>query len=303
MKDKIISIFGGTGFVGKYVVNILAKEGARIKIITRYPNRAHSLYPSMSPGQIACTYGDISKLETIDPAITGADIVINLVGILYENKKQHFDSIHARGAEIIAKSATKHGIERLIHVSALGIDQPGSSHYSRSKLTGEKAVLEAFNRATILRPSVIFGPEDNFINRFSTLVRYFPILPLAFGGATKFQPVYVEDVAKAALHVLQQESSCGKIYEIGGPEILTLTEIIRMIAKELHRHPIILPLPYRMAMAQALLLEQFPAPLLTRDQVRLLQQDNIINHQAIGLLELGITPTPLSAIIPKYVKI
>lgn len=302
MSQQVVTIFGGSGFLGRYIVQELAEKGYRIKVATRFPDDSLFLKPSGTVGQIAPIFADIRDADSINKAIKGSDIVINAIGILYEKGKQRFAKVHAQGAEAIAKAAKKEGVTKLIHISALGVDQPSKSKYARTKHDGEKAVLKAFKDATILRPSVVFGPEDNFFNMFASLARFLPALPLIGGGKTKFQPVYAGDIAKAVVAAIKNDKAQGKTYELGGPEILDFKEIMQYVLRETKQCRFLVPLPFSVASLEAFFLEFFPKPLLTRDQVKLLKVDNVVSKKAKGFKDLGIEPTALDAIVPEYLE-
>lgn len=305
---KTICVFGGTGFLGKYIVQILARQGWRIKIATRHPESAYDLKTYGNVGQIvplACNYHDGID---IDNAVMGCDAVINLIGILYEKNKNSFTRIHVDIPEQIAKSCAKHGVKSLVHLSALGVDkgtQKTRSKYANSKLAGEKVVRDAFPMAAILRPSVIFGPGDGFFNLFAKLAACLPALPLIGGGKTKFQPVYAGDVATAAGKIVEEmhqgkKAYGGKIYELGGPEIMNFKEIYHRLFKEINRTRKLIALPWGVAKLQATFLGLLPKPLLTRDQVKSLKTDNIVSKGALGFGDLGIAPTAMQSVLSDY---
>ncbi len=298
--QQTITIFGGTGFVGRALVRHLAKSGALIRIPTRNPDKALRLKPCGRVGQIvpiACSLKDKASLQA---AIAGSDIVINLVGILYEKGGSGFERLHAALPAQLGEIAAKAGVKQFVHLSAIGAKKESESTYARSKAAGEMGLRKAFPAATILRPSIIFGPDDGFFNLFAEMALFLPALPLIGGGHTKFQPVYVEDVAAAIAAVLKQEQAAGKTYELGGPQIYSFKELLVMMLAEIGRPRLLLPLPYPLAMVQAALLSLLPKPLLTQDQVRLLKQDNVVTEGAQSLANLGISPTALELILPTY---
>jgi uncharacterized protein YbjT (DUF2867 family) len=297
---KFITIFGGSGFLGRHIVRALAKDGWRIRVAVRRPNTAHFLRPMGRVGQIQLLKTNIADDGSVDAAMRGADAAVNLVGILAPSGSQRFRTLHAEGAERIARAATAHRAVRLLHVSALGASADSPSLYARSKAEGEERVRAAFPGATIFRPSIMFGPEDDFFNRFAWLARLSPILPLIGGGHTRFQPVYVGDVAQAALNALNDPTSEGRIFELGGPEVLTFKEIMQMVLKQTHRKRLLMPVPFAVARVQAAVLGLLPKPLLTLDQVKLLQRDNVVADGALGLRDLGIAPIAAEAILPSY---
>ncbi|MEQ9814347.1 MAG: complex I NDUFA9 subunit family protein [Azospirillaceae bacterium] len=295
-----VTIFGGSGFIGRYIVQQLARRGHRVIVAARHPDRALFLKPLGTVGQIEPVFCNVRDDLLVEAALRQADIVINLVAILHESGRQTFQAVHVEAAERIARLAARNGASRLIHVSAIGADPAAQSHYARTKGEAEQAVLAAFPDATILRPSIVFGPEDAFFNRFAGMARYSPFLPLIGGGRTRFQPVYVGDVADAAMAALDDRASRGRTYELGGPQVFTFRELMRFILKETRRKRLLLPIPWWLARIQGAVLGLLPNPLLTSDQVRLLRRDNVVSDGAAGLGDLGIDPTGIAAIVPTY---
>jgi uncharacterized protein YbjT (DUF2867 family) len=301
MRNRLFTIFGGTGFIGRYVVERLADRGARILVISRSP-RSHGrhLQPLGSVDQIVVQSADLSSETALRRAVAGAAGVINLIGILYETGRQQFAEVQGALAGRIAVAAQAEGVERLVQISAIGADPGSASAYARSKAEGERRVHEAFPGATILRPSIVIGPEDSFFNRFAALARVLPALPLIGGGGTRFQPVYVGDVAQAVVAALERDDAPGKIYELGGPRIYTFAELMRYMLQVLGRRRLLVNVPFAIATLQARFLELLPEPLLTRDQVELLKRDNVVSPGITGLEVLGVTPTPIELIVPQY---
>lgn len=297
--QKIITIVGGTGFVGHYVVRQLARSGYTIRVISRNPDAALELKTSGDVGQIVLMKGDLAKPESLAGKLDGSYAVINLVGILFESGRQTFTRLHAQGSEKLAQLAKAAGAKRFIHVSSLGIDK-ASGQYAHSKAVGEKAVLAAFPEATVLRPSVVFGPEDNFFNQFAAISSLAPVLPLIGGGHTRFQPVYAGDVAKAIETCLTRDDVQGQVYELGGPQIYTLKEIFEYILKITGRHRALLPIPFGIASIMGTFGEILPRPPLTRDQVTLLRHDNVVSAGARTLSHLDIHATAIDVIVPDY---
>jgi uncharacterized protein YbjT (DUF2867 family) len=297
MTNQLVTVFGGSGFLGRHTVRALARAGFRIKVATRHPNRAFFLRPLGSVGQIDFVKCDVAEQESVARAMLGAQAVVNLTGILFE-KGQTFEEVQADGAANIAKSAAAAGVGALVHVSAIGANLESDSGYAVSKAEGEQAVREAFPKAVILRPSIIFGPEDGFFNKFAGLARFVPALPLIGGGRTRFQPVFVGDVAQAIVTGLSRQD--GRTYELGGPSIYSFKELMQLILKETERRRVLVPLPFGLAMLKAAFLQILPKPLLTMDQVRLLKKDNVVSQTAVGLTDLGITPTSVEAVVPSY---
>ncbi|MDE3015729.1 MAG: complex I NDUFA9 subunit family protein [Pseudomonadota bacterium] len=302
MENLIITIVGGTGFLGRYVVRDLARAGYRLRVIARHPDAALFLKTACSPGRIVLERGDIVRPESLAHKIGGSWAVVNLAGILHESGRQTFSAVHARGPEKLAEMARAAGVSRFIHVSALGVGESQGSTYARSKLLGEKAVLAAFPSATILRPSIIFGTEDNFFNRFAQMARFSPVLPLIGGGRTRLQPVYAGDAAKAVLACLARADGAGCIYELGGPQIYTFRELMEYILHVTGRRRALVSVPFSVASCKAAFLELLPRPPLTRDQVRLLRADNVVALSALTFADLGISPTAMEMIVPEYLS-
>lgn len=297
MNTNLVTIFGGSGFLGRHTVRALARAGWRIKVATRHPNSAFFLRPLGSVGQIDFVKCDVGDADSVARAVKGANAVVNLTGILFE-KGQSFEEVHAEGAANVAKAAAEAGVASLVHVSAIGADTGSDAHYAVSKAEGEQAVREAFPRAVILRPSVIFGPEDGFFNKFAGLARILPGLPLIGGGKTRFQPVFVGDVAGAIRMALSRQD--GRTYELGGPTIYSFKELMQLTLREIGRKRLLVTVPFGIASLKAMFLQLLPNPPLTVDQVRLLKKDNVVSATAPGLADLGITPTSVEAVIPSY---
>jgi uncharacterized protein YbjT (DUF2867 family) len=310
----VATVFGGSGFIGRHVVQRLAAAGWRVRVATRDPEGATFLRPRGDVGQVEPVYADLNKEFSVQAAVLRADLVIDLVGILFERGRQRFDALHAEGAARVAQAAKAAGVKQLVYVSALGADAQSSSSYARSKAQGEQAVLAAFPQAVILRPSVVFGPEDDFFNRFAALTDFSPVLPVfvkdgftfkglkldLFGsGGCKFQPVYVGDVADAVLAVLTPGHG-GKIYELVGPAVYSMKQIMELTLRTINRHRVLLPLPMIAAKLQAALLQYLPKPPLTPDQVKLLEVDNIARGKLPGLADLGLTAQDAEGIVPNY---
>jgi NADH dehydrogenase len=250
-------------------------------------------------GQIQIVKANVQDEAAVRAALKGADAAINLVAVLYQSGNQRFDALHVEAAERIARVAAELGVKRLLHVSGLGITD-SAAHYAQTKTLGEERVRAAFPGATIFRPSTVFGPEDDFFNKFGWLARLSPALPLIGGGKTKFQPVFVGDVARATVKVLGDATTAGKIYELGGPEIMTLKEVMQLTLKETRRNRLLLPIPFGLARIKAVALGLLPKPLLTLDQVRMLESDAVVSDGALTFRDLGIVPEAPGAIIPSY---
>ena len=302
--DTLVTVFGGSGFLGRNVVRALCKRDYRIRVAVRRPELAGHLQPLGRVGQIHAVQANLRYPASVEAAMRDSHAAINLVGILAEGGAQTFEAVQAAGAGSVAKAASAAGA-RMVHVSAIGADENSLSHYARSKAAGEKAVLAEVPSATILRPSIVFGPEDQFTNRFAALARMSPALPLIGGGMTKLQPVYVGDVATAVADAVDGKTRDGATYELGGPEVLTMREIMEIILAVIDRKRMLVSLPFGLAKLQALLLQFAPGPLkLTPDQVELLRFDNVVSHTAkaagLTLEGLGIAADSLEAIAPQY---
>lgn len=300
MKYTTATVFGGTGFVGRQIVRELARRGIVVKVATRVPERAYFLRPYGFPGQVVPLVCNYSDRKSIEGAIKGSDYVVNCIGVLHERRKGDFRRAHNEIPAAIAEFCKAQKVEAFVHISAAGIEED-SSRYAKTKLEGEKAVQQAFPKAVILRPSVIFGPDDEFFNKFASLARMMPALPLIGGGQTRFQPVFVGDVADAALACLTGgEEFTGRIFELGGPEVLTFREIYERLFKYTHRRRRLVSLPWKIAGVQACILGLLPKPLLTRDQVMSLKADHVVGKEALKLQDLGITPTAMDLVLPTY---
>jgi len=300
-QGKQITIFGGSGFIGRNIVRELAQKGARIEVACRDVEAAKFLKVQGVVGQVTPVHVDVTEGEgAIAPAVEGADMVINLCGILHESGRNRFDAVQGTAPGLIASAAAKAGAAKFLHVSAIGADPNSESRYARSKAAGEQAVRGAFPAATTLRPSVVFGPDDDFFNRFGAMAESFPFLPLIGGGKTRFQPVYVDDVADAALKALETDDAAGKTYELGGPKIYAFRELMELVVAQTGRDRPLVNIPFWLASIEAAFLEWLPTPPLTRDQVKLLKTDNVVSEGALTLADLGITPTACEAILPTY---
>ncbi|MBR2692113.1 MAG: complex I NDUFA9 subunit family protein [Aquamicrobium sp.] len=300
---KLVVVFGGSGFVGRHVVRALAMRGYRIRVACRRPDLAGHLQPLGNVGQIQPIQANVRVRWSVDHAVQGADHVVNLVGILYESGRQRFGAVQDFGARAIAEAARSVGAG-MTHVSALGANVDSESAYARTKALGEKAVLETVPDAVIYRPSINFGPEDDFFNRFAAMARFSPALPLLGGGKTRLQPVYVGDVAEAIARSVDGAVEGGKIYELGGPKVLTFKECMQEMLAVIERKRLLVSVPWWAARLQASILELLPKPLLTNDQVTQLQSDNVVSDEAIKegrtFAATGITPRTIGAILPSY---
>ena len=302
----LVTIFGGSGFVGRYIARRMAKEGWRVRVAVRRPNEALFVKPYGAVGQVEPILCNVRDDDSVRAATEGAEAVVNCVGILVESGKNGFNLVQHHGAARIALAATAAGVARLVHVSAIGADPRSGSTYAASKGAGEAAVLGRFPDAVILRPSVIFGAEDQFFNRFAAMARLGPVLPVV-GAATRFQPVYVDDVAQAAAMGVTGAAKPG-LYELGGPDVMTFRDLMTLMLKVIDRRRLVLNVPFPVAnlmgggfdLLQALSLGLFTNGVLTRDQVRNLRRDNVVSGAAMTFADLGITPTPMEAVLPEY---
>ncbi len=300
MQNKTVTVVGGTGFVGRYVVELLAKKGYLVRVIARDAESGQHIKTGGDVGQITLVSGDIAKPESLKGRLDHSFAVVNLAGILFETGRQKFEGVQARGAARLAELAHEAGAERFVHVSAIGADSASKSKYAKTKAAGENAVKGAFPQATILRPSVIFGAEDMFFNKFAAMARVLPFLPLIGGGKTKFRPVYVLDVAQAVLAVLERNGVQGRTFELGGPKVYSFRELLEFIGKTTGRRRALLGVPFGVASLLAAFTGRLPDPPLTRDQVTLLKSDNVVSGTAKKLADLGIIPQPLENIVPIY---
>src|ERR1700722_11466418 len=303
-QDTLVTVFGGSGFLGRSVVRALAKREYRIRVAVRRPELAGHLQPLGKVGQIHAVQANLRYPASVQAAMRDSHVAINLVGILAEGGAQTFDAVQGKGAETVAQAAGAVGA-RMVHISAVGADENSAAGYARAKAAGEKAVRAAIPAATILRPSVVFGPEDQFTNRFAALARLSPALPLIGGGVTRMQPVYVGDIATAVADVVDGKTKAGATYELGGPEVLTMREIMEIILATVERHRMLVSLPFGLAKLKAMFLQFAPGALkLTPDQVTLLRSDNVVSDAAkaagLTLEGLGIQADSLEAIAPQY---
>ncbi|MET0182738.1 MAG: complex I NDUFA9 subunit family protein [Caulobacterales bacterium] len=307
MKGDLIVVFGGSGFLGKQVVRALVKRGKRVRVPMRRPHLGHELRVTGDVGQVQLMQANVRFPDSVARAMEGASGVVNCVGILGEGGAQSFGGVHREGAENIAEAAKAAGVTRFVQVSAIGANARSASAYARSKAAAEKAVLDIIPTAAILRPSIIFGPEDNFFNRFADMAKFAPALPLIGGGKTKFQPVYVGDVAEAIANALDLESARGKVFELGGPNVYSFKQLLEYVTREIDRPRFLLPLPFFAAQPLGMLLDAsfrllpfWDAP-LTGDQVTLLKKDNVVGEGARTLADLGVTEVEsVESIVPTY---
>lgn len=296
---KVATVFGGAGFIGRYLVPHLARAGYIVRIAGRDTERAAGLRPMGRPGQIVPIYAPLTEPAAIARAIDGAEVVVNLVGILAEKRRGDFARIQGTGPRLIGDEAARAGVRHLVHLSAIGASGTSKSGYGRSKAAGETSVTAGFPGAVILRPSIVFGPEDQFFNRFGAMAQSFPMMPVV-SGATRFQPVYAGDVAAAIVAALALSADAPRVYELGGPQVLTFREILAYILEKTGRNRPLLAIPPGLARLQAKLLERLPGKLLTTDQLEMLGHDNVVSGTLPGLAALGITPTPIDLVVPAY---
>jgi NADH dehydrogenase len=288
MRSRRTAVFGGSGFVGRYVVQRLAARGDVVPVGCRHAEDAKFLMTLGQVGQIAAVNIAIDDAELLPAFLAGSEAVVNCVGILAERGSQTFERVHHQGPARLARLAREAGVGRLVHISAIGADPRSTSAYARSKAAGEAAVRDAFPTATILRPSIVFGPEDQFFNRFATIAMISPVLPLIGGGRTRFQPVYVGDVADAVVRCLEDPASAGRTYELGGPLVYTFRELLELLLDEIRRKRLLVEVPFGIAEFQARLMSILPNPPLTPDQVELLKRDNVVSSSALTLATLGV---------------
>jgi uncharacterized protein YbjT (DUF2867 family) len=305
MSSSLVTVFGGSGFLGRHTVRALAKAGYRIRVAVRRPTAAYFLMPMGTVGQIQAVKCNVADPDQVAAALKGADIAINLTGLLFERGEQSFETLHVEAAKAIATAAAEGGVRTLVHVSAIGADRDSASSYACTKGEGELALREAFAAATILRPSVVFGPEDRFFNKFAWLARLSPALPLIGGGRTRFQPVFVGDVAQAILRAVELPEARGRTYELGGPSVYSFKALMQVLLHETGRKRLLVPIPFFAARIKAFFLQMSTIvgiePLLTMDQVTLLEHDNVVHEGTPGLAALGISPVGLEAVLPSYI--
>jgi uncharacterized protein YbjT (DUF2867 family) len=300
---KTITIFGGTGFVGRYLVSNLIDLGIKINILSRRPEEASFLKVGASLGQISIFKGSHRNKSLIEELVKNSDAIVNLTGILHEKKSKDFKNLHTNFPAFLGELAAKYKIKKFIHISALSVEKNSLSKYAVSKFTGENLLKSNFQAATIIRPSVIFGAEDNFFNKFAKLMAFSPFLPVIGNGKTKFQPVYVDDVANAIVKILSYNRYDHGIYEIGGPDIINFAEIMQLILDITKRNRMLLRIPFPAAYIFALFAELLPDPLITRDQLKLMRFDNVTSQKTKTLFDLGIQPKSISEIVPSYLEI
>ncbi len=305
-REDIISVIGGSGFIGRHAVGVLAARGWRVRVICRRPELAQFLQPLGAPGQIAFARADVKDADSIRKAAAGSVAVVNLVGILAERGRQTFEAVHVKGAAAAAAAAREVGARIFIHVSAIGADQNSPSAYGRSKAMGEREARRIFPEAVILRPSIVVGPEDQFFNRFAAMARLSPALPLIGGGTTRFQPVYVVDIARAVARLVENDGFAGEVLELGGPEAFSFRELMQYMLRVIRRRRLLLSIPFGLAKAMAWPAQFLPGAPLTPDQVEMLRKDNVVSEAARAegrtFEGLGIEPEGIEAVVPPYLE-
>ncbi|MFO1075203.1 MAG: complex I NDUFA9 subunit family protein [Geminicoccaceae bacterium] len=302
MRSKVVTVFGGSGFLGRYVVQRLAELGATLRVPTRHPDQAIHLKPLGAVGQIVLERWSAGVPSELERMLAGSQAAVNLIGLLHEPRRGDFARLQGQMPGLLGEAATRLGLERVVQISAIGADAGSPSAYAASKAQGEAALRAAFPRATILRPSLVVGPEDGFFNRFARMAEVSPVLPLIGGGQTRFQPVYVGDVADAVVAALTRAEAPGRTYELGGPTVYSFRDLIGYLLKVTGRRRLLVSLPFGLARLQGRLLQHLPMPPLTEDQVVLLERDNVLTPGVPGLAELGIQPTPLEVVVPPYLR-
>ncbi|HEX2479479.1 MAG TPA: complex I NDUFA9 subunit family protein [Geminicoccaceae bacterium] len=302
MSDRRVTVFGGSGFLGRRIALGLAADGALVRIAVRRPERAQALTRGGRPGQITAVRADVWDEATVAPALAGAAAVVNTVGHYVERGAASFEAIHGQGARHVAAAAGAAGVARLVHISGIGADPASDSPYVRARATGERLVRAAFPGATIVRPSVMFGPDHDFLVRLAGLARMLPALPLFGAGNVRLQPVYVDDVAAAVIKALATPAAAGQLYELGGPRVYSYKELIQLVLEQTGRRRVLLPMPYFAWNALAALMAPLPNRPISRDQVKLMQTDNVVSPGALTFADLGLTPAALEAVAPTYLR-
>ena len=301
MSGSRVTVFGGSGFLGRQIVKRLADDGAEVRVAVRHPERASFLLNQLrSTGSIRVVHADVWDEATVGPVVEGSDAVVNTVGHYVERGRATFEAIHGQGAMHVARAAARGGARRLVHISGIGADPQSESPYVRARAVGERLVKEAFPAVTILRPSVMFGPADSFFNTLAALARVTPILPLFGTGHVKLQPAYVGDVAEAVARALTTEASKGQVYELGGPRAYTYKALLQLLLRQIGRKRLLMPVPYVAWELLAALMAPLPRRPISRDQIVLMKQDNVVSAKALSFAELGITPHSVEEMIPSY---
>ena len=300
-RHSLATVLGGSGFLGEEIVKCLARSGTAVRVAVRHPESVSAAAGGDDVGDVSAVYADVRDETSLATAIEGAHAVVNAVGLYVERGRETFDAVHAQGALHVARQARRAAVKRLIHISGIGADPRSDSRYVRSRARGEALVQDAFPGATILRPSVMFGPGDALFGVLAAIAQRSPLIPLFGRGETRLQPVYVGDVAEAVARALDEPSSKGKVYELGGPEIYTYRALVKLVLKHIGKRRALLPVPFPVWELQASLLRVLPTPPLTRDQVALMKRDNVVGQDALTLADLGVSPTPVNAILPTII--
>jgi uncharacterized protein YbjT (DUF2867 family) len=298
MSHPRVTVFGGSGFLGRQIVRRLADHGVDVRVAVRHPERAALLVKASTAGQITAVYADVWEEASVGTAMAGSRVVVNLVGHYLERSKATFEATRGHGAMHVAQAAATAGVQRLVHISGLGTDPKSDSPYARARGIGEQLVKEAFPGATVLRPGFIFGPEGGFLSRLAALARVLPVMPLFGAGETKLQPVFVGDVAEAVAKALATPATMGRLYELGGPRVYTYKELMQLVLARSERKRLLMPVPYFAWKALAALMAPLPSRPISRNQVELLRRDNVVRADALTLADLGIAPTPVEAMWP-----
>ena len=298
MTVRRVTVIGGSGFLGRQIVRRLAEDGVDVRVAVRRPESV--AFPDLGDkaGQVTTICADVWDQASVGPAVVGADAVVNTVGHYVERGTATFESIHGQGAMHVARASSAAGAQRLVHISGIGADPHSDSPYVRARAIGEHLVRDAFPQATILRPSAVFGPDDALFNRLADLSRVLPVLPLFGRGATKLQPVYVGDIAEAVAKALNNGRAAGKVYELGGPRAYSYRALVQLVLSLTGRRRLLMPIPFLVWEMLSIL----PNPLISRDQVKLMKKDNVVSGDALGMADLGITPTPVEAVLPRYLR-
>lgn len=302
MADRLVTVFGGSGYLGRWIAKRLAEEGATVRAVCRRPDNLALASANSAGGEIVPFHADVRDETTVAAAVAGADAVVNAVGLYVERDAETFDAVHVQGALHVARTSAQAGVGRLVHISGIGVDEASSSPYLRARAVGEAVVWDVFGKATILRPSAVFGPDDAFLSALIGIVRSLPVVPLFGRGDTFLQPVYVGDVAAAVAAVLDKPEAQAGVYELGGPEIFRYRELVEMVSAHFQRRRILLPLPFWLWNVLARLLSVLPSPPLTRDQVALMRSDNVVGGSMPNLHDLGVSPTAIRSALTEQTK-
>jgi NADH dehydrogenase len=300
MGNKLVTVFGGSGFLGRHIIESLVDQGARVRVAVRHPERATFPGSFADGGQFKAVYADVRDETSTALALSGSDAVINAVSLYVERGDETFEAVHVEGARHVARQSSIAAVERLVHISGIGSDATSQSRYVRARAHGEAAVIQVFDGAIVLRPSVLFGPGDVFFSLLAKMAERMPLLPLFGDGRAKLQPVYVGDVAKAVTKVLAEPTSAGQLYELGGPKTYTYRALLQLVSRQIGRRSLLLPVPFLIWEILAGVMSLFPSPPLTRDQITLMKRDNVADRGALGFADLDIEPTAVEDVVPAY---